>query len=124
MLGGGGYTIENVSRCWTYQTAIAIGTTIDNQIPEKDAFYSLYENGGHKLHFPVEERKNENSRSYLNGIVQTIRENIRMGDIRPSVAFHHAPKYFLPEEDLEWEMINEDQDSFADSLCDQVYRSG
>ena len=25
MLGGGGYTIENVSRCWAYETAIAVG---------------------------------------------------------------------------------------------------
>ena len=25
MLGGGGYTIENVSRCWAYETGIALG---------------------------------------------------------------------------------------------------
>jgi histone deacetylase 1/2 len=25
MLGGGGYTIENVSRCWAYETGIAVG---------------------------------------------------------------------------------------------------
>lgn len=25
MLGGGGYTIQNVSRCWTYETGVALG---------------------------------------------------------------------------------------------------
>lgn len=25
MMGGGGYTIENVSRCWAYETGVALG---------------------------------------------------------------------------------------------------
>lgn len=25
MVGGGGYTIDNVSRCWAYETGIALG---------------------------------------------------------------------------------------------------
>lgn len=30
MLGGGGYTIRNVARCWTYETAVALDSTIPN----------------------------------------------------------------------------------------------
>ena len=30
LLGGGGYTIRNVARCWTYETAIACNTELDN----------------------------------------------------------------------------------------------
>lgn len=30
MLGGGGYTIRNVARCWTYETAVAL----DAEIPD------------------------------------------------------------------------------------------
>ena len=30
MLGGGGYTIRNVARCWTYETSIALGVEIAN----------------------------------------------------------------------------------------------
>lgn len=30
MLGGGGYTIRNVARCWTYETAVALDTSIPN----------------------------------------------------------------------------------------------
>lgn len=30
LLGGGGYTIRNVARCWTYETGIALGLDIPN----------------------------------------------------------------------------------------------
>lgn len=33
LLGGGGYTIRNVARAWTYETAVACGT----QVPEGDS---------------------------------------------------------------------------------------
>lgn len=32
MLGGGGYTIRNVARCWTYETAVALDTDIPDGI--------------------------------------------------------------------------------------------
>ena len=33
LLGGGGYTIRNVARCWTYETATALGVEIANGEP-------------------------------------------------------------------------------------------
>lgn len=30
VLGGGGYTIRNVARCWTYETAVALDSDIAN----------------------------------------------------------------------------------------------
>ena len=30
MVGGGGYTIRNVARCWTYETSIALNVDIAN----------------------------------------------------------------------------------------------
>lgn len=30
MLGGGGYTIRNVARCWAYETSIALDIEISN----------------------------------------------------------------------------------------------
>ena len=53
LLGGGGYTIRfdyfhhskvhffcsrNVARCWTYETAIALGCEIANDLPYNDYF--------------------------------------------------------------------------------------
>ena len=33
VLGGGGYTIKNVSRTWTFETAVLLNKSIDNEIP-------------------------------------------------------------------------------------------
>jgi len=30
LVGGGGYTIRNVARCWTYETAKAVGIEVPN----------------------------------------------------------------------------------------------
>ncbi|MES1905232.1 MAG: Histone deacetylase 3, partial [Paramarteilia canceri] len=34
VLGGGGYTLKNVARCWTYETSILVDQPIINTIPE------------------------------------------------------------------------------------------
>ena len=31
--GGGGYTLRNVPRCWLYETSVAIGIDIKNEMP-------------------------------------------------------------------------------------------
>lgn len=36
LLGGGGYTIRNVARCWTYETAVALNCDIANGIHDAD----------------------------------------------------------------------------------------
>jgi len=33
ILGGGGYTIRNVARCWTFETAVALDSDIANGMP-------------------------------------------------------------------------------------------
>ena len=40
LLGGGGYTMKNVARAWTYETACALGIedTIDHNLPWHDYF--------------------------------------------------------------------------------------
>lgn len=51
ILGGGGYTIKNVSRCWTYETSLILGRPVDNEIPPNDyyEYYAPY----YKLHLTV-----------------------------------------------------------------------
>jgi histone deacetylase 1/2 len=41
LLGGGGYTIKNVARTWTYETACALG--IENEIDEKLPWNEYFE---------------------------------------------------------------------------------
>lgn len=42
VLGGGGYTINNVSRCWAYETGILVGKEIGGKIPDDDYFSYMY----------------------------------------------------------------------------------
>lgn len=49
MLGGGGYTVPNVARCWAYETSIAMDKKLDNIIPTSEIFYDSY-SPDHKLH--------------------------------------------------------------------------
>jgi hypothetical protein len=32
-MGGGGYTVKNVARCWTYETSIIVDEEISNDLP-------------------------------------------------------------------------------------------
>lgn len=42
LLGGGGYTIRNVARCWTYETSIALGVEIANgRLRDRSSFQIL-----------------------------------------------------------------------------------
>ena len=36
VLGGGGYTIRNVSRCWAYETSVALGVEMANAMPPNE----------------------------------------------------------------------------------------
>jgi len=51
LIGGGGYSLRNVARCWTYETSVALGVEIDNQIPENE--YSIYYSPLNQIHTPV-----------------------------------------------------------------------
>ena len=64
LLGGGGYTIKNVARCWTYETGICLDTELENELPLNDYYELLGKD--HKLHFEAKpDVKNENTREYL-----------------------------------------------------------
>ena len=38
ILGGGGYTMRNVARCWAFETAVLTGHNVDNAMPHNDYF--------------------------------------------------------------------------------------
>jgi histone deacetylase 1/2 len=78
MLGGGGYTIRNVARCWTYETSLAVDTEIANgihffiaispflELPYNDYFecYAPHYN----LHITPSNMSNLNTPDYLHRI--------------------------------------------------------
>lgn len=111
MLGGGGYTIENVARCWAYETSVLVHHNIGDEIPEYNEFYSYFKDDNFKMHFEPKLSPNLNSRKELDKIIQIISENMREAEIRPSISFHYAPKHFLPSNDNDWEQIQGEEDS-------------
>ena len=75
LIGGGGYTLRNVPRCWTYETAVALGIEIDNEIPENA--YRHYFGPDYKIHLPVSNMENNNPKQELERITKKIIENLK-----------------------------------------------
>lgn len=92
VLGGGGYTIKNVSRCWTYETAVLLDAHHDlpNVLPETP--YDDFFGPDYKLHPPLTGRvENMNTRKSLERIRIGILERIRYMHGAPSVAMQEIP---------------------------------
>jgi histone deacetylase 1/2 len=66
ILGGGGYTIRNVARAWTYETAVCAGAVLPEQLPFNDYFH--YFGPEYRLEVPQSNMENQNTRAYLDRI--------------------------------------------------------
>jgi hypothetical protein len=71
VLGGGGYTLRNVPRCWAYETAVVLDTPIKDSMPYND--YFDYFAPDYKLHLPVSNMDNLNSPQYLHETTEKVR---------------------------------------------------
>lgn len=91
VVGGGGYTVKNVSRCWAYETAVLVGADIPDTLPSTvyDAYFA---DSGWKLHPPLTGKvDNLNSPAGLQRITMSIREKLRYLGGAPSVAMREIP---------------------------------
>uniref|UniRef100_K3WFV8 Histone deacetylase n=1 Tax=Globisporangium ultimum (strain ATCC 200006 / CBS 805.95 / DAOM BR144) TaxID=431595 RepID=K3WFV8_GLOUD len=90
VLGGGGYTIRNVSRTWAHETSVLLDEEVSNNIPYND--YFEYYAPTFQLHLePDPTLKNANSREYLEATVMKICENLRTLTGAPSVQMSEMP---------------------------------
>nr|APW77291.1 Hdac2 [Hydractinia echinata] len=96
MLGGGGYTIRNVARCWTYETSVALECDIPNELPYND--YFEYFGPDFKLHIQPSNMQNQNTQDYLDKIKSRLFENLRMLPHAPGVQMAPIPEDAIPEE--------------------------
>ncbi|CCJ31025.1 unnamed protein product, partial [Pneumocystis jirovecii] len=97
-VGGGGYTIRNVARVWTYETAVLINETLDENIPFNS--YLDYYGPEFKLNVPSNNMENQNSRAYLENITSKVIDNLRNISHAPSVQIQHIPPDFLFEDEI------------------------
>ncbi|OQR74486.1 histone deacetylase 1-like [Tropilaelaps mercedesae] len=107
-LGGGGYTIRNVSRCWTYETAVALGVEIANELPYND--YFEYFGPDFKLHISPSNMGNQNSQEYVEKVRTRLFENLRMLPHAPSVQMQQTP-----DDAIDTDKVKADEDEAADS---------
>ena len=91
VVGGGGYTIKNVSRCWTYETAVLVGAEIPDELPAT-VYDPFFRDSEWKLHPPLTGRvENQNSPASLQKITIGIRTKLRYLQGAPSVAMQEIP---------------------------------
>jgi len=92
LLGGGGYTIRNVARCWAYETSVVLDCDIPNQIPFND-YYEYYA-PDFELHLNPEPRDNLNTDASLDGIQVEILQQLQSLQGVPSVQMQQVPPEF------------------------------
>ncbi|KAF8638887.1 hypothetical protein AX17_001940 [Amanita inopinata Kibby_2008] len=91
VVGGGGYTIKNVSRCWTYETSVLVGASVPDELPVT-VYDPFFEDSHWKLHPPLTGKvDNQNSPASLQRITMSIRNKLRYLQGAPSVALQEIP---------------------------------
>ncbi|KAK3412888.1 hypothetical protein EUGRSUZ_I01553 [Eucalyptus grandis] len=118
LLGGGGYTIRNVARCWCYETGVALGLEVDDKMPQHE--YYEYFGPDYTLHVAPSNMENKNSRQLLEEIRSKLLENLSKLQHAPSVPFQERPPDTeLPEADEDQEDPDERWDPDSDMDVDE-----
>lgn len=91
VLGGGGYTIRNVARCWAYETSVLTGTTIPDALPSTP--YDDFFQPSRRLHETLGAGRveNQNTKASLEKIRVKIMEELRYLHGAPSVQMQELP---------------------------------
>lgn len=107
VLGGGGYSINNVARCWALETAVLNDVEIPINLPPND-YISHYAPDFQLKNIGIES-ENLNTRTYLDTLLTSVRKNIRNLEHAPSVQMKYIPPSIF--DDL---MENDDEDDIKD----------
>ena len=89
LLGGGGYTVRNVARCWAAETALTADMPLDDAIPY-NPYYEYY-GPEFQLHLRPSNMENLNTRPYLARIVTELLDSLYHLPHAPSVPYHDVP---------------------------------
>ncbi|CAO1624895.1 unnamed protein product [Parajaminaea phylloscopi] len=92
-VGGGGYTVRNVARTWTYETALLLGRQPDEDLPFNE--YMNWFGPEYKLDVRPTSMENLNSDAYLEGLRSRVVDNLRCLPFAPSVQLQATPRYGL-----------------------------
>ncbi|XP_039819637.1 histone deacetylase 9-like isoform X4 [Panicum virgatum] len=96
--GGGGYTKENVARCWAVETGVLLDTELPNEIPNND--YIEYFAPDYTLKVANLNMDNLNSKTYLSSIKVQVMESLRSIQHAPGVQMQEVPPdFYIPDFD-------------------------
>ncbi|KAF9056637.1 hypothetical protein BJ165DRAFT_1435105 [Panaeolus papilionaceus] len=105
LLGGGGYTMRNVSRAWAYETGLAAGVELGPEIPLNE--YYEYFGPDYELDVKSSNTDDLNTPAYLERVKRIVLENLRHAGGPPSVQMSDIPTTPL---DAEMDDLNQDED--------------
>lgn len=119
LLGGGGYTLRNVPRCWTHETGIVLGLELEDEMPKNDYIEYFYPE--YKLHMQVSNMENANSEDYLNNILNTIDDNLKQLNLSTYNinANQYIPKSTLVDVDIR-ELQQDHEDTNPDIRMNDI----
>ncbi|KAI5804419.1 hypothetical protein EDC01DRAFT_611214 [Geopyxis carbonaria] len=106
ILGGGGYTMRNVSRAWCYETGILVGQTVGPELPYSD-FYEYF-GPDYELKVRASNMENLNTAEYLEKIKNTVLSNLERT--------RHAPSVQISDVGRGTTEHQEEQDAMLDDL--------
>ncbi|KAG4305724.1 hypothetical protein PORY_000634 [Pneumocystis oryctolagi] len=115
VLGGGGYTMRNVSRTWTYETGLINDVEIGPAIEMPFNDYYEYYGPTYELNVPASNMQNMNSREYLEKIKVEVLKNLSRTKFAPSVQMQNVPR----DRDNNYENQEKDPDKRGNALWDK-----
>ena len=89
VLGGGGYTIRNVARCWAYETSTLVDMDLEDKLPPNE--YYEYFGPDYRLHFTPSNMENLNTPEFIDRIRVQLLEQLRQLGPPPSVQVQPRP---------------------------------
>ncbi|KAJ4880857.1 Histone deacetylase 7 [Raphanus sativus] len=102
LLGGPGHNLGNVARCWCYETAVAVGKEIDEDLDNtvSDACF----HPDYQLRIEPGFMENLNTREYIANIKRTLLNQLSQVIHAPSVQFQDTPPISQVTEEAEEDM--------------------
>ncbi|KAF9553279.1 histone deacetylase [Agrocybe pediades] len=117
LLGGGGYTVKNVAKTWTYETACAIG--IENEIDPNLPWSQYFEWFGptYRLEVPENNMEDMNVKDgYIDDIRRVVLEQLQKLDGPPSVQMQDVPRDSLGRH-LGFAKVDQSKDELDEQLA-------
>lgn len=90
VVGGGGYTIRNVSRTWAFETGVCVGAELPVELPFNE--YYEYFGPDYRLEVRSGNMINANSPEYLNKVLSSVLQNLERTKFAPSVQMQDVPR--------------------------------